>query len=217
MGRSLTNHHIKLLAAVLMVVDHVGYIFFTDDYSYRAIGRLSFPLFVWLLVQGEKHTRNVRRYGLRLLLMGLISQPIYMLVFAAQDLNILFTLLIGLICLRASRLFPDYQVLAWVVGGILAEGVKANYGAYGIVLTFLLWRFKPEAWWWVGWTGLHVLLLIVEPEYGSFQFPAVLAPLLLQLTNHQQGAKARWFYLFYPVHLLVLYGIRVAIQVPAPA
>lgn len=216
MQRSLTNHQIKLLAAIFMVVDHAGFIFFGDDYVYRAIGRLSFPLFIWLLVQGEEHTRNVWRYGLRLLVMGLISQPIYMLVFGATDLNILFTLLIGLFCLGASRRSPEYQVLFWIVGSILAEVVRANYGSYGIVITLLIWRFKSEAWWWACWVALHVILLIADQSYGTFQFPAVFAPLIFHLSNHQQGAKARWFYLFYPLHLLVLYFIRFAIGVSAP-
>ena len=62
----LTNYHLKLLAAATMVIDHVGVVFYPDNDWLRIVGRISFPLFVWLLVQGETHTRNVWQYGLRL-------------------------------------------------------------------------------------------------------------------------------------------------------
>lgn len=207
MQRSLTNYHIKLLAAVFMVIDHVGVVLFPDILLLRSIGRLSFPLFAWLLVQGEAHTRNVWKYGLRLLILGIISQPIFQLTFDTEGLNILFTLLIGLFCLRAARDVPQFQIFTWVGGGALAQVADVDYGAYGIGVVALLWQFRPSGAWWAVWVLAHLLLLVTLPGFGSFQFPAIIAGLFCQFANHQSGAKARWFYLFYPVHLLVIFLI----------
>ncbi|MGB3200723.1 MAG: TraX family protein, partial [Nodosilinea sp.] len=96
----LTSYQLKLLAAITMLVDHIGVVFFPDDVRFRLVGRISFPLFIWLLVQGEAHTRDLGRYAIRLAILGLVSQPIYQLFFDINRLNILFELLVGLGCLR---------------------------------------------------------------------------------------------------------------------
>ena len=207
MQRSLTSYHIKLLAATFMVIDHVGAIFLPHEYGFRAIGRLSFPLFCWLLVQGEAHTKNIWQYALRLLMLGIISQPIYMLAFEARQLNILFTLLLGLLALRAARIFPDSQFVTWIGIGLLAEVAHFEYGAYGIAIIGLIRHFNPNMLWWACWITLHVALL-AQPSFGNFQFPAVFTPLIIQYASQQRGPKARWFYLFYPLHLLVLFLIN---------
>lgn len=208
-----SNYQVKLLAAVLMVIDHIGAVFFPEILGLRILGRFSFPLFCWLLVQGEAHTRNFQRYAVRLLALGIVSQPIFQLIFQVQRLNILFTLLIGLGCLRIARRFPQYQAIGWIAGGILAEAVTAEYGAYGIgAIALLKYSQLHKVWWWAGWILLHLILLIAQPNLGQFQLPAIAAPLILQMVNHQPGAKARWFYLFYPVHLLVLYLIDLGLR-----
>jgi len=195
-----------------MVIDHVGAVFFPNLEGLRVLGRLSFPLFCWLLVQGEAHTKNVWQYALRLLVMAAVSQPIFQLTFQTTGFNILFTLLIGLGCLRTARVVPQAQVLTWVGGALLAQAADADYGAYGIGAIVLIAQARSHKSWWLGWVLLHLLLLIVEPDLGRFQLAAIVAPLIVQLANHQPGAKARWFYLFYPAHLLVLYLIRAWIE-----
>jgi hypothetical protein len=209
MKPALTNYQIKLLAAILMAIDHVGAVLFPQIHTFRAIGRLSFPLFAWLLIEGEAHTRSVWRYGLRLLVLGLISQPIFMLTFETQGLNILFTLLIGLVGLRAARISPETQMLTWIGTALLAQLLDTDYGAYGIAAIALIWQFQPTLLWWACWLLPHLLLFLLMPEYGEFQLPVVIAPLIFQATNHQLGAKARWFYLFYPLHLAGIYLINL--------
>jgi hypothetical protein len=207
MPRSLTNYQIKLLAALFMVIDHIGAVLLPDVAELRIIGRLSFPLFCWLLVQGEAHTRNVYRYGRRLLLWGIISQPIYQLTFELawwEDFNILFTLLIGLVCLRSARASPDLELPIWLAGGLVAEVIRVNYGIYGIALIALIAHFKPNQLWWTAWIALHLLTLVA---WGD-QVVAGASPIFFLLANHQPGAKARWFYLFYPGHLLMLFGVK---------
>ncbi|BAU12903.1 TraX family protein [Leptolyngbya sp. NIES-3755] len=205
---SLNNYQIKLLAAVLMLVDHIGTVFFPDLLIFRILGRFSFPLFILLLVEGEKHTRHFRQYCLRLLLLGIVSQPIYQFLFRSTLWNILFTLLLGLLCLRLVRRFPQWQLLIWIAGATIAQVLYLEYQAYGIVAIALIHRFRASASWWTEWIAFHLSLLIVAPGFVAFQFPATFAPFSLSLANHQQGRRAKWFYLFYPLHLFALWLLR---------
>jgi TraX protein len=208
---SLNNYQVKLLAAALMLVDHTGAVFFPDVVVFRVIGRFSFPLFILLLIEGEKYTQSFEKYCFRLLLLGILSQPIYQLLFNVDRLNILFTLLLGLACLRLVRAFPKWQLLFWLSGATIAQFMDLEYQAYGVGAIALLhcFRFTPS--WWAGWTGLHLGLLFLSPGFATFQMPAIVAPLLLKISNHQKGRRARGFYLFYPLHLLVLWLIRHAL------
>lgn len=193
-----------------MVIDHVGYIFFQEPTPLYLIGRLSFPLFVWLLVQGEQYTRNFQRYALRLLVLAIASQPIYQLGFDAQDFNVLFTLLTGLICLRLTRLYPALQVPIWVSGAALAEFAQFNYGGYGIAMIALVSRYKPTLLWWTAWSALNGFTFLFWPD--RWQVLAGLAAIAFPFASHQRGPKGRWFYLFYPLHIFVIWLVhRLAI------
>jgi TraX protein len=204
----LNNYQIKLLAAILMVIDHVGAVFLPDVMALRVVGRLSFPLFVWLLVEGERHTRNFEQYCVRLLLLGIISQPIYQILFASTRWNILFMLLLGLVCLRLVRVFPQWQLLIWLLGATIAQFSPVEYQGYGVLAIAIISNFKSSLLSWVGWIGLHLGLLIFDPGFGLFQLPAIASLLIFQLADRHQGRKARWFYLFYPTHLVILWLIR---------
>jgi TraX protein len=208
---SLNNYQVKLLAAVLMLIDHVGVVFFPDIVLFRILGRFSFPLFILLLIDGEKHTRSFEQYCFRLLLLGVLSQPIYQLLFNVARWNVLFTLLLGLACLRFVRLFPRWQIAVWLAGSAIAQFLNLEYQAYGVVAIALLYYFRFVPLWGLGWIGLHLGLLSLDPGFAAFQMPAIVAPLLIKACNHQQGRKARGFYLFYPLHLLSLLLIRYAL------
>ncbi|WP_448596435.1 TraX family protein [Thermoleptolyngbya sp.] len=208
---TLTNYQIKLLAAGLMVIDHIGYVFLRETewaMLCYGLGRLSFPLFAWLLVQGEAHTQNFRQYALRLLGMAILSQPIYQLTFGIalfEDFNILFTLLLGLLCLRAARQWPRWTVPIWLVGAIAAELANFNYDAYGIALIALIGSYKSTPLWWSAWCVFTILTALIMPE--NLQFLAGFAALIFACASHERGPKARWFYWFYPAHIALIGGI----------
>lgn len=197
----LSSYHLKLIAALTMLVDHIGVVFYPDLDWLRVIGRVSFPLFIWLLVQGEAHTKDIWRYGLRLGLLGLISQPIYQLTFDTARPNILFQLLVGLICLRVSRQQPVLMLPVWMLAAFVTEALNISYGSYGIILMLLIRYFRPSLRWWLIWIGFH---LIWAGYAGAFQLPVIVVPLLFVAFNGQRGPRAHWFYGFYPGHLALL-------------
>lgn len=129
----MTSFQIKVLAALLMVVDHIGLILFPHHLIFRYMGRLSFPLFAWLIGQGEKYTKNFESYTLRLTVAAIISQPVYHALFKFSDLNILVSLLIGLLAIRVGKL-TKYKYLTWLTFAAIAQTINANYGLYGILV-----------------------------------------------------------------------------------
>ena len=85
----LSGFILKVIAIVFMTLDHVGY--FLEGFKnlsvlaaiFRILGRLSFPLFIFLLVEGVIHTKNIKKYFFRLSLLALaflIGQLFYYFV-----------------------------------------------------------------------------------------------------------------------------------------
>jgi hypothetical protein len=209
----MTYFHLKLLAAICMVIDHVGYVFYPGDELFRMIGRLSFPLFAWLLTQGEQKTQNIRAYFRRLAIFAVISQPFYSWLFEVTQLNILVTLGVGLATLRFGKRFPAQKYLIWGAGILVAGLIPMDAGAYGlgVILLMAQWRSPQSVWaelrWWGLWVGLHLFDWSITGI--AIQFWAIPAPLFLYALNYRRGPKARWFYFFYPGHLAALLLIKL--------
>jgi len=94
------NDFLKLAAALSMIVDHVGLVFFPQIMPLRIIGRIAFPIFAAGIADGYRHTSNLKMYFYRLLFFGAISQIPFMILFGKNELNIIFSLLLSLVHLR---------------------------------------------------------------------------------------------------------------------
>ena len=75
---------LRIIALVFMFIDHSGKVLFNNAADMRLLGRIAFPLYVWCMVVGLRRTRSVPRYLLRLLVVGLISQPLYLLALDSE-------------------------------------------------------------------------------------------------------------------------------------
>lgn len=136
---NLDTSFLKLLALALMLIDHLGAVMFVRLGELRIIGRMAFPLYAWCLVVGSVKTRNPVRYGLRLLILGLISQPLYMMALnhSWTDLNILFTLVVALVAIQGIRIHRfGSEFWTPVLCYILLGFIRVDYGWRG--LTFIL-------------------------------------------------------------------------------
>ncbi len=130
---------VQIFAALTMLVDHIGLIFFPDRIWLRAVGRLSFPLFAFGIAEGVAHTRSFPRYLGRILLAALVSQPVYQLAFGRTDGNPLFMLAWGalaVLCWRqetaAGGLPQGYCFLRHSGAGFPTAGMA--YGQYSCSL-----------------------------------------------------------------------------------
>lgn len=98
----LNSFQLKCIAVITMIIDHTGAVLFPDNMTLRYIGRIAFPIFCFLLVEGFFHTRDVRKYMLRLGMFAVISEIPYDLAFRDtviefEHQNVFFTLFIGVV------------------------------------------------------------------------------------------------------------------------
>ncbi len=140
---------IKLIAIVCMIVDHTGAVFFPRVYELRLIGRIAFPLFAWCLCVGSEYTRNIWKYGFRLLIAGMLTQPIYVWAMNHNwyELNVFFGLLLGLLAIasiQANRKGSMYWGPVLAVLSACAVHLNHNYGWQGVLFILLLYACRKQ-------------------------------------------------------------------------
>lgn len=206
----LDSFQLKCIAIVSMALDHTGAVLYPSQIWLRCLGRIAFPIFCFLIVEGFFHTHDVRRYMGRLGVFALISEIPYDLAFRGVPLeyahqNVFFTLLIGIgmmVLLERNREWPVKAVIL-LLAMWLAVLIRSDYNFRGVLLIFVFYIFH-ESRWLAGTAGglWNFLYQGVIQKYG------VLSVLPLALYNGERGRKMKYFfYIFYPAHLLLLYGI----------
>lgn len=174
--KGLTGSTLKWIAIVTMLIDHTGAAvlekmlisgkygevtaanpLYQTDMVLRGIGRLAFPIFCFLLVEGFLHTKNVWKYAGRLALFALVSEIPFDLAFQGEWLfmgyqNIFFTLLIGLLVMIAFQTAEEKiaakplrilcEAVVLLAGYVLADVMHTDYGGLGVVCIMLLYIFR---------------------------------------------------------------------------
>lgn len=212
---------LKWIAIGTMTIDHTGAVLYPSFLWLRLVGRLSFPLFSYLLVLGVDTTRNLRNYMLRLLLFAAISQVSFYLALGddwLDPLNIFFTLSLGVLLLYSfKRANPLLALIPLLVSFVL----DMDYGIYGIMTigcTYLLTK-APK----LGVFSLISLNLVFLFTEMPYQFLSLLAlPLIFY---HRSGTYLKevnyktvypiwrklFFYVYYPLHLTALFLIKISL------
>jgi len=221
----LSQEMLKLIACVTMLIDHTGAVLFPQYLSLRIIGRIAFPIYCFLLSEGVFYTKSPRKYGLRLGVGAFLSElPFDLALFGCITLqyqSVMITLLLGFvmgICMkRVSK--PHWQVLLIIPFAIIAQWLNTDYGGWGIALIalFVLSRNMPQRLLvqTVGMAAICYLMDSFVMSIGGLRVPievfalAAMVPIALYSGEKQSKSKTlQWaFYLFYPVHLTVLYLI----------
>lgn len=238
-NRPLNGNALKIIAVVAMFLDHIGAAIlenravwaalgadlmspelFDDpaltgvmmaDLLLRGIGRIAFPIFCFLLVEGFLHTHSLSRYLRRMALFAVITEIPFDLAFCSSPFdwtyqNVFFTLLLGLLAMAALRKFGDRSLLGFLLAlgcAGVAQLIYADYGAFGVVLIIIFYLFRDR-----GLTRTIVGCIAV-----CWEFTAPLAFIPIEMYNGQRGKRnlQYFFYLFYPCHILLLYLVRVAL------
>ena len=232
---------LKLLAALLMLVDHVGLQFFPYEPSFRIIGRLSFPIFAYFLAEGCRYTRNKMRHFLLVFLLGVACETAYVLYTHEIEGNILLTFSASILLIYAlqllKRCIAGGKPLQIVLSAILFGSAVAvaypvsmcldlDYGFAGVLLPLFVTALDYKE----GETPaflkrydrlpyklcsffLGLLFLVYTKGFSSLQVYCLLSILPLSLYNGTPGTKRikYWFYVFYPAHLLLLELIALLI------
>lgn len=233
--KGISGSWLKLIACVSMLIDHIAlhvfrgmdwafYVFFqighheiTPYFIMRSvIGRWAFPIFAFLIVEGFLHTHDKKKYGMNLLVFALISEIPFNLVntnsFFYYKQNVFFTLFLGYLGLCVvERYKDDFKNLAKYLVPLFLTSIvlRADYGCAGFGFILMLYLLRNN----------KLLMSIV----GTGALPSTIfsgmAFIPIWFYNGERGfvkGKA-WkyaFYAFYPVHLLILYYIKLRIYGP---
>lgn len=224
-AKGLNSNGLKIMACIFMLCDHIGAVLMEDNAVMRAVGRLAFPVFAFLLAEGYKHTSDKRKYFVRLIIFALISEvpfdlTFYGRIFSFERQNIFFTLAAGIIIMYAADIASSRRFfsLALIVISIsLTFFLKFDYSICGLAFIVLFYLWGPET----GDAGFieniksNLGFIIFSGVlwflfYGIKQIYAVFSIIPITLYNGRYGRKGYKyiFYLFYPIHLLVLLLIK---------
>ncbi len=230
-AKGLNACTLRLMAMTLMLLDHLYYIGILQSIWWNCLGRLAFPIFSFQIVEGYFHTRHVGHYCIRLLLFAILSEIPFDLMtshtlMAANHQNVLFTLLLGLICIRSmdlcrqsdrlsDRLKNFIVVILCLLGSVF---LKSDYGILGVMTVVLFYTLQNDSkiWQLIAMVWLHGILfrggsvvipLMKLPLSLPIQSFAVFSLIPIWLYNGEKGPSGKglhWFcYCFYPLHMLL--------------
>ncbi|MDR3315350.1 MAG: conjugal transfer protein TraX [Coriobacteriales bacterium] len=222
---------LKVIAIIGMTCDHVGIVFsghlppLAENLLF-APGGLTFPIMAYLLTVGYQHTRDVRRYALRLFIFALVALVPFAWAFGEMRFNVLFTLLIGLGVLYAYDHLKNRAlfVLIFVAAIIISGWCDWSYIGVPMILCYHVIKDRklrvivPVA---LAWILMAVELAALLPTAGEevifYNLPALLYTFvgctltipLLYFYNDERGRPLKYFfYTYYPAHLVLLALIR---------
>ncbi|MCR4603066.1 MAG: conjugal transfer protein TraX [Prevotella sp.] len=228
----LSGSWLKMIAILSMLIDHLaGFVLCYDNkfieplftigskpinwyILMRLFGRLAFPIFAFLLVEGFQHTHDKMKYGRNLLLFALISEIPWDLIHYGQcygpSQNVIFTLFFSYLALCSVGQWESKRLsttrMATYIFGLIALSIllRTDHGSYGVGFVLLLYFLRQN----------HIFQAAAGCCYLGSRWLAGLAFIPINLYNGQrgfiQGTLGKYlFYIFYPLHLLVLYLIRI--------
>ncbi len=239
MKKGLNTYQTKLIAMVAMFLDHFVHIVILMPISQNAalltvtvmnvIGRITMPIMCFFIAQGYHHTKNLKKYFIRLFVFAIISQVPYYLLdvqnihtnlwdfikYNVFHLNAIYTLFMGLLALTIAK--SNINIILKVVGVVVA--VYATYYSdwrlYGViwVLIFGVFHdsFNKQM---VAFSVVAILRCYLYHTGSMYSFAIQLCTLLaipiLYMYNGERGRNSKYgFYIFYPLHLLILGIIRM--------
>lgn len=215
---------LHIFAMIFMLMDHMWATVFTNAQWLTSVGRLAFPIFAFMIVEGYTHTKNLKKYVLRLLLFAVITEIPFNLMVGNSVVyyvhqNVLWTFLIGIGLIHINELARKKDklwlnlltmVLTTPLGFVLGFVTFVDYNAAGILTVLLFYFFRGRKWWCflcqlVGLYYINVELLqglFFEVELFGHKFEivqqglAMLSLAFIWLYRGRQGKKSKAFQYF---------------------
>ena len=206
-----------------MMCDHTSNVFIGSFSYLNLIGRIAFPIFAFQLVVVYTHTI------IRLIMFAFISQIPFMLFLSTYTneflLNIFFTFLFGILAIYIYDKLKDKKygklmgVLSVILIAIIAYFIKVDYGAFGIILIFIFYLLKNNKplmciSFYILCFIKYLIYTLTNPTLNIYYLLiytcTFLSIIFILLYNGKQGEKIKYFfYIFYPLHLIILYIIKM--------
>lgn len=245
--RFFSSGALKIIALTAMFIDHFAAVFLYNYirtagesgnaayltinnlvvfyYICRIVGRIAFPIYIFLLVEGLTHTRNQWKYALRMFVFAIISEIPFDLCFNISKnkllggqfiefgyQNVFFTLFIGLLviigikeisCQNWNNLLKGLCKAFFIAAGaLLAWVLKTDYSVMGVIAIAVMYIWKERR----GVGSFFMCIVLLAGNLLEFAaFPAIIP---ISMYNGRKGISCKWlFYVFYLVHLFILWAI----------
>lgn len=209
----MSTFALKLLALVTMMIDHTGDVLLPQYRWLRYIGRLAFPIYAFLIVEGYVHTKDVKKYLARLAMFAVISEVPFDLAFrgAVFDMggqNVFFTLFLGLLSIVLIDRFVYNTLLQFVLVaalGVIAQLAHTDYRFIGVCLIAVFYLFRDRMPFKLAGAANALI-----PFSSRIEFMACASLIPIMLYNGKIG-RFKWkyfFYIIYPAHLMALVTVR---------
>ena len=231
--KGLSGSTLKIIAMVTMLIDHstavllegtmtnrfhnglpIGQQYFFWDMVLRGIGRVAFPIYCFLLIEGIKYTKNMKKYVMRLGIFALVSEVFFDLAFHRTLVyidyqNVFFTLFLGVLAILCIKKIEQktkpvivdviLTIIITAIFAAIATILKTDYSYYGIVCIVAFYAGRAT----------RIKQFILGGIAFWFEFPlAQLSFIPLAFYNGKRGLSLKYlYYFFYPVHLFILFII----------
>ena len=238
----LNSLDLKILAMIFMLCDHLWGTLIPGNQWLNNIGRLAFPIFAFQIAEGAVHTSNFKKYLGRMFVFALISEIPFNLMMSGSAFfpfhqNVMFTFTIALLMISILRfakkkniyLYIASAVICCFLGYMLGTISMSDYYGYGVLTVLVFYIFRDFRFSWVLQfvTIIYINAFMMSGLTYNFElfgininFPqqafAILSLILIAMYNGKQGIKNNFTkygtYLFYPIHMLILYFINSVLQ-----
>ena len=216
--KTLDNFTLKIIAAVTMIIDHIGALLFPEIGFLRFIGRTSFPIFAFLIVQGFIHTsKNKQRFLKYIIRIGIFAGITELTCFLIRPVkyligtNVLITFFIALIGLYLLEKYKNFETRIVVIIGaeLLAILSQCQYCFAGIPFMFMLYfSIKNKKKYLVLLSFLFFMLSELGLGLNWHGFGVIFAFIFVSMYNGKVGINNKFvkyfFYAFYPLQFLIL-------------
>ncbi len=212
----LSGSQLKWIALFSMIIDHTAMVLISRSaypimYTFmRSIGRLAFPIYCFLLVEGFYHTHCFWKYAVSLGIFAILSEIPYNLVkgnlFFPSRQNVFFTLFLGLLMIKLMQKKKDAPIfcfLFFMAFSGIAQFFSVDYGMFGIMQIAGIYFCYQER------LARHIVVVFLNFLQGSLQVFGAAAVIPMECYNGARGKQWKYFfYAIYPIHLLLLFFIR---------
>ena len=221
----LTGNQLKIIALITMTVDHIGKLIFPQYRVLRVIGRLAFPIFAFMIAEGCKYTKSSKSYLASIVTLAAVCQLTYYITGKSLYQNILVTFTLSIILIlsirkaRESKAVPDVLAAVLAISAVFVitlvlpeyiDGFVIDYGIWGVLLPVCIYFGETKASKLIA-AGVCLVMLSLNMSMRGIPWFSLLSLPLLFCYNNQRGKlkMKKLFYIYYPAHLVVIYGVSV--------
>lgn len=238
----MTGNQLKILALITMTIDHIGVVLLPQYLVLRIIGRLTYPIFAYMIAEGCFYTHNKRRYLGGIFALGVVCQLGYLIAMGSLEQSILTTFVFAIITIYALQ-FADARrdvvgalavlgalaldILVSLVLPVLLAGTdfSVDYGFAGILLP--VFCYMPRIFFKnaldkqrlrlmlaCAVVGMALVCIQMSDWMGGIQWFSLLAIVPLACYNGKRGTwRLKYlFYIYYPAHLVAIWGIALLLN-----